>query len=149
MCSLDVTTRPIRSSDEKAMAKIHLSAFGKCGPTEKQIASHMRKLLAKRITNASFIAFSGKTPAGFILVELKDVNWLSQKKSSYIKLIAVAKQFQGKGLGTKLLHLAVKALKASGYSHTSISVRLTNKRAMKMYEKEGFKKFAVTLLKPL
>ena len=53
------------------------------------------------------------------------------------------------GIGNRLLDHALAFLESKGYSHAGIMVSATNKRAMRMYRKRGFKEDRIYLAKKL
>ena len=52
--------------------------------------------------------------------------------------IAVAKAFQGRGLGRRLLNEALKTAKLSGAARVTLEVRESNFKARSLYESAGF-----------
>lgn len=54
--------------------------------------------------------------------------------------IAVTKDEEGKGLGSKLIESVMKKVEESGLHSISLEVREDNERAIQFYEREGFKK---------
>lgn len=50
----------------------------------------------------------------------------------------VAPEYRGKGVGSRLLDHALDCVQKFGYSHSSLLVSATNRRAIHMYEKRGF-----------
>ena len=61
----------------------------------------------------------------------------------------VAKEFRGRGIGGKLLDFALKEIEKRGYSHASIFVSASNRKALQMYEKRGFLPDRINLAKRL
>lgn len=54
--------------------------------------------------------------------------------------VSLLPEYQGKGIGTKLMLAMIEHLKQSGYERTTLSVNIHNTSAMHLYEKCGFKK---------
>lgn len=54
--------------------------------------------------------------------------------------IAVADEWHGMGMGTKLIKFVIDYCKANGYSGILLSTMFENKSAQKLYEKNGFEK---------
>jgi ribosomal protein S18 acetylase RimI-like enzyme len=50
----------------------------------------------------------------------------------------VAPDFRKKGIGGKLLDYALEQIRSLGYTHSSILISSSNKRALKLYTKRGF-----------
>lgn len=56
-----------------------------------------------------------------------------------ITVLYVLERFCGRGVGQKLLETAFNLLREKGYTSTWLSVLHTNKKALKFYDKNGFK----------
>lgn len=95
-----------------------------------------RELLAREhvIPEGTLIAYKGGSPAGLVLtiVDPNDVHWAE------IETLGVLPSEQGKGLGRLLLKHALAGAARNGYTHVSLSVSTTNRRAMAMYLDTGF-----------
>ncbi len=52
--------------------------------------------------------------------------------------LAVLEEFQGKGIGTRLLHRAIARVKEKGFRRVTLLVSEDNSRARRLYEREGF-----------
>lgn len=72
------------------------------------------------------------TTAGFIAYYKKS------REHGFIWLLAVGKEFRGRGLGEKLLAHALLNLKRQGATYATLATRLINKPALKLYTKMGF-----------
>jgi len=57
--------------------------------------------------------------------------------------LAVLEEFQGNGVGTRLLHHALARVKKKGFKKVSLLVSEDNLRARRLYEREGFVKEGV------
>lgn len=60
-------------------------------------------------------------------------------KSYYIAHLAVLPDYQGKGIGTKLLENAFKKAKQKKFLTCSLDVSIDNEEAFRLYEESGFK----------
>ena len=76
--------------------------------------------------------------------------------SSEALFVVVKQKFQGKGIGTHLIQKVIAECEHKGYDKISLSVRYTNKKAIRLYQKLGFKKIRcspergwVTMILPL
>ncbi|MEN3046222.1 MAG: ribosomal protein S18-alanine N-acetyltransferase [Candidatus Hydrothermales bacterium] len=93
----------------------------------------------------SFI-YELKNPANYFTVLELDgmiIGYLiagEYEKSYHLKNIAVRKNFQSMGYGKILLEDLIKKAKRELKSYIFLEVRVTNERAIKFYEKFGFKK---------
>lgn len=68
--------------------------------------------------------------------------WLIYEQSQ-ITTIGVDQAFQGQGYGKMLLEKAIDLAKQTGCEIMSLEVRVSNKKAIGLYEKMGFQKEAV------
>lgn len=64
-----------------------------------------------------------------------------RSRTAHIPQIAVAKLFQGRGVGTRLMASAFKELVVRGYSEISLTVTDDNAGAVRLYERLGFETF--------
>ncbi len=55
--------------------------------------------------------------------------------------IAVLSDYQGIGIGTKLLRELIERAKEKGVKYIYLEVRVSNKKAINLYEKMGFEKY--------
>ena len=67
---------------------------------------------------------------------------LNQKDDNSVEMQIVIgeKNYWGKGIGTEAISLVVSEAKKLGYKKINAEVRPENKRALRLYEKMGFKK---------
>lgn len=71
------------------------------------------------------------------------INSLSGRMSHRAELgISVRKEHWGKGIGTKLMDALIAFAKNAGFEILSLDVRSDNDRAIRLYERFGFKKIA-------
>lgn len=71
------------------------------------------------------------------------VNSLSGRMSHRAELgISIRKDYWGKGVGTKLMEKLIAFAKNGGFEILSLDVRSDNDRAIRLYEKFGFRKIA-------
>lgn len=68
--------------------------------------------------------------------------WITYEQAQLAN-IAVAKDAWGKGIGTALLDYCVKQANEKGCEVLSLEVRVSNQRAKRLYEKNGFIKAAI------
>jgi mycothiol synthase len=76
---------------------------------------------------ASFVAFCGDTPAGFILC---DKGWIAQ--------LGVSPAWRGRGLGAALIVPALRHFRAAGLEGVSLGVNIDNPIAARLYTRLGF-----------
>ncbi len=61
------------------------------------------------------------------------------KEGFHITNIAIAQEHQRMGIGSRLMHILENIARERGCSRAYLEVRITNKSAIKMYEKLGYK----------
>jgi GNAT superfamily N-acetyltransferase len=76
-------------------------------------------------------------------------DYYSAVKNGHVADIVVAQALQGRGVGRQLLDWAEQWARRQGYGWLSISVFPQNVRALKTYERRGFKPDMARLIKPL
>ena len=136
--------RKIREEDLRVLAALNAEIFN--DNTEEQTLVTFKDAWGRKIGNACLVAEENQEIIGAIIIE-KKVTFL--KKSSGITSFFVKKEWQGKGIGRKLMESALAVLKESGYKNVSLTVELDNEKAVSLYEKEGFKPFRMLYLKEL
>lgn len=77
----------------------------------------------------------------FSLVEFIDNKTLAVCNSNdlYLAEIAVAEGYRGQGLATKLINMLISKAKDEGYQRVILDVDFKNPKALKLYQKIGFK----------
>ena len=83
----------------------------------------------------SWVLESGGAVVGYL------ISWLVEDEL-HIGNIAVAPELQGSGLGRDLLERCLGEAAATGVSRATLEVRVTNERAIALYEKHGFRPIA-------
>lgn len=72
------------------------------------------------------------------------LNGLPRRMSHRAELgITVLKSEWGKGLGNRLMETVIDYARGSGIEIVELAVRSDNERAIRLYEKHGFKEFGV------
>jgi GNAT superfamily N-acetyltransferase len=119
-----------------------------------EIDSATRKRLEKAIEQSGsgsviFVAEAGAgEPAGFIHVET-ETDYFTGKKQCRISDLAVAKQHEGLGVGTRLLGAAEDWARGQGYNLLSLIVFSGNTRARQLYDNYGFGPEVLKYVKPV
>jgi len=105
---------------------------------EKSIR-HYFKWLFKRDRDGFFVAELDGNAIGFVAC---DSNWhnLFNEKMGEIHELAIKQEYKGKGIGKKLMETAEEYLKSKGHEKFGLWVGENNKKAIKFYEKLGYKK---------
>jgi GNAT superfamily N-acetyltransferase len=84
-----------------------------------------------------FIADLDGRPAGVAyLVTL--VDYFNQRSHAHLSVLAVAKEAEGKGVGSALLEKSSDWAKERGSDRLTLSALVTNARARALYERKGF-----------
>lgn len=89
------------------------------------------------LTQHSFVAIHKPTRQLAGVLALTEV----RPATGHIPQIAVAKEFQGRGLGAAMLELAFDSLAADEYGEVSLTVTDLNTGAVRLYERLGFETF--------
>ncbi len=120
--------RSAKASDAKELYQLESSIFTKedFGLALYSFYYHINK-------NELFIHEQSGKIVGYIL-------WLKRKKYYRLYSLCIAKEFQGKGVAKKLLDFSFKNIVAPCYQ---LEVKVDNTKAIKLYEKYGFKKSKV------
>lgn len=86
---------------------------------------------------ALFVAELDGKPAGVAyLVTL--VDYFNERPHAHLSVLAVAKDGEGKGVGSALLDKSVEWAKQRGSDRLTLSALVTNTRARGLYERRGF-----------
>jgi len=86
------------------------------------------------LPNASWVAIHRSTQqlAGLLLLTTV------RPRSGHIPQVAVARQFQSRGVGTALVEAALAELERNGFGEVSLTVTNLNQGALRLYERLGF-----------
>jgi len=82
-----------------------------------------------------WMAMSGGECVGAVVCKLELHKMTLQ---GYIAMLAVNSAYRGKGLGTTLVEKAIYAMQAHGCNEVVLETEVTNKGALRLYEKLGF-----------
>jgi GNAT superfamily N-acetyltransferase len=97
---------------------------------------------------ALYVAELDGTPAGCAyLVTL--VDYFNQRPHAHLSVLAVAKDAEGKGVGSLLLDHCVAWAKDRNSDRLTLSALVTNSRARALYERKGFKGEYVRYVLPI
>lgn len=73
------------------------------------------------------------------LIGLIAAYYNSEKKEVYITNVSIIKQFNGRGIASKLMENCVSFAKSGGYLEINLRVASGNKSAIGLYSKFGFR----------
>lgn len=132
----DVSIYPATDNDRDAVIEIMLSTFkhSRFFSVSKALA---HKVYRERVhtafdTMTVFVAVPDMTPekrVGFAVLDGND-----------IPFIAVAQEYQGRGIGKMLLDKCCEKCRTRGYKSIKIATQGSNVNAKRLYEKSGFNK---------
>lgn len=128
-----ISVRPARLEDLAALDSIETSVFCSDRLSRRGLRYH---ILSK--TTQMLVLTVRERVAGYSLVAFR-------KGSTRARLYSIALDpaFQGRGLGRALLGAAERAAEARGATSMRLEVRRGNARALYLYEKAGYCRFAV------
>ncbi|MBU0531992.1 GNAT family N-acetyltransferase [Candidatus Micrarchaeota archaeon] len=136
--------RKIEENDLKGLAALNVEIF--MDTTEAQTLKIFKNAWGRRINGACLVAEESQQILGAIIVK-KKVTFL--KNAAYVVSFFVKKEWQGKGVGRKLMEKSLAALKENGYRNVSLTADLDNDRAASLYEKYGFRPYRMLYFKEL
>ena len=95
----------------------------------------LSQLSEKYSLSADFyvVEIEGKA-AGFIAFYANDTD----SKTGFISMIVVHSSFQGFGIGSLLMDLAISVCKLRGMTRLRLEVNVHNDKALRLYERNGF-----------
>lgn len=92
----------------------------------------------KEKNNAMFVAVSsGGEKIGYINIR-EGTDDILAEPMGYIALLAIKKNYEGKGVARALIKTAQSWAKDSGYKRVYLDVFASNTRALEFYKREGF-----------
>jgi ribosomal-protein-alanine N-acetyltransferase len=119
--------------DLKALCEIENGLFDKnsFALTRQNFLYHIKK-------NPLFVCWIEDKAAGYILL-------LTHKKSAKLRIysLGVKEEFQGKGIGLKLLEKSFAYAEKTGKKSIKLEVNAANYHAIRLYEKAGFVKSGI------
>lgn len=98
---------------------------------------------------AIFVAEMEGTVAGFIHVCSSPEDYYRRRKNGHVADIVVAEGLEGRGIATALLKRAEDWSRAQGYDWITLGVFEQNVRAEMLYQRSGFRRDVIRLLKRL
>ncbi|WP_297534776.1 ribosomal protein S18-alanine N-acetyltransferase [Thermococcus sp.] len=123
-----VSIRPARLFDINEIMRIERESFREAYP------------------RGIFLVFLENNPDTFLVAEYNGkvigyvMAYLRPDLEGHIMSIAVDKRYRGNGIGSALLTEAIERLIERGARYIGLEVRVSNEKAIKLYERFGFKK---------
>ena len=128
--------RPMESSDAEAVSEFCIRIF------DEFVASSCkpegRETFAGDSAPDNFVKHAEENHVILAFDEERLIGVVNMKKDGYLKLLFVEGDVQGKGLGKKLLSLAIEGATAEGHRPELIEVK-SAVNSVPFYEKLGFK----------
>ncbi len=135
--------REVGEGDIQTLADLNSEIFGET--SKEQAVKVFSNSFQNRIPGACLVAEEGQV-VGAIIAERK---MTFTPNAAGIKSFFVMKEYQGKGIGKKLLEKCLTALKEAGIETVSLTADPENKSAISVYENSGFEIFRLMYLKRL
>lgn len=125
------------------MARLH-------NRTHSFFTAHLKRIVRGHKTFGLLVAEQGGKVVGFIKWA-RTTRWRGFALTKIIEIhdLGVLSGFRGKGIGTTLLRETASLGKQEGYDIISLRVSPKNKKAISLYEREGFAVFRVDMGKHL
>ncbi len=139
--------RNAKRSDLKGIFEVYKERMLELREAGKARALKMMKWELKNCSlKYSFVAVENQQIAGYILAYCKPMH---DGPHPHITQFAVRESQRRKGVGTKLMKLCTSALRKSGFKKAKLVVRMSNKPAIDLYKKLGFRKTKYLMVKKL
>jgi len=140
---MDIKLRKVKISDKKYFAKwwrdkslLKLTSGILKRITDKEVIEYFLKMLTNK-DDTHYIIMAGRKIIGHIALQKRKNGWYETQ------IIIGEKNYQGKGYGTKAINLLINKAKQADIKKIYLEVRPNNIRAIKAYEKCGFKKTGI------
>jgi ribosomal protein S18 acetylase RimI-like enzyme len=90
------------------------------------------------------VAVTNEFPIARLFIQMNGRNELiaDGKRRAYLYSFHVMEMFQGRGIGSRLLHVADTLLRRRGFQSVTIAVAMDNPDALRLYQRRGFRIFA-------
>lgn len=144
--------------DKEALARLYMQ-FWKAHPgRDPLIIPKVKPVLKKQIKAAAkdikkrneyyFLAVKQGKVMGFIELCIKKNHKMFRiRKFGYINSIVVDNKFRGRGIAKRLVGFAAKFFRQKGLRYMRLNVYFSNRDAIKVWPKTGFKKESMFMLK--
>ncbi|MBU2082386.1 GNAT family N-acetyltransferase, partial [Patescibacteria group bacterium] len=136
---MDIKLQKIKISDKKYFAKwwqdkdlLKLTSGVVKRITDREVDKYFQKMLDSK-NDFHYMILIGQKVIGHVALRKRKNGWYETR------IIIGEKSYQGKGYGTEAIKLLVNKAKRANIKKIYLEVRPSNKRAIKAYEKCGFK----------
>ncbi len=127
-----------RHRDEQAWCDVRNTAFSGQGAVDVPITPELVERMIdteEQLPEGMMILYHGEEPVGIVRTTKE---WHKGSFWNYIGMLAIAPEYQGKGLGRLLLRRALQHGDAHGIPNAILTVNAENKQAVDLYLDEGF-----------
>jgi GNAT superfamily N-acetyltransferase len=142
---MDIEIREIRTNDYPKVLSLWNNELGNCNITVENISARFERM-NKDDNYKTFVALLENNVVGVItVVQTMALDY----ETGYLKIngLAVQENFQGKGIGTKLLKHAENYALEKGLSRLILNSGFQRTKAHDFYESKGFDKFSYCFTK--
>lgn len=119
--------------------------LGEAKISEEKVKQIIESLVQKG--SYYFIATESDNLMGWILIGTSK-DQFTEKDYGFIYELFVLEEFRGNGISKRLIETGIEHLRQKGYSEVRLNVYAEN-RAIKLYEKLGFKNRTITMSMPI
>lgn len=97
------------------------------------------------------VARRQETLVGYAVIRMRDGSptWSVSERAGEVETLSVAPEERREGVGERLMDAVCERLRARGAQELSLHVLEGNEDAMRFYARQGFRRFAVWLSRPL
>ncbi len=130
----DVLIREARADDHDVVERLRFSV-GWMSPDTGLAA------MARGLSKVYILEMSGKPVASGALVYKGDDDDLADSRErGLISNLIVDPAYQGRGLGSRMLHFLEERAREQGYAQVTIGVDAVNTGARRLYQREGYRR---------
>jgi ribosomal protein S18 acetylase RimI-like enzyme len=131
----EITIRKLQENDIESCVEMTITSFPWTAFGLKRVSA--RQFFLDRLESEDkevYVAESNREVVGFISIK-KDIMF-----ANYIRRIVVRKDMRSSGIGAKLLRFIEDLTLESGLPNVFLITTTSNEKAIKFYEKNGYKK---------
>ena len=141
-----VELRSVRADEHDAVGELTASAYLADGLVGDEYAAVLRDVPARAAVAEVLVAVEGDQLLGTVTLVGPDApsEWLQQDRpgAGTIRMLAVAPQARGRGIGTLLTRECIRRAQDRGWPELTLLTQTAMKAAHRIYEREGFRRAA-------